>query len=160
MYAEPCDKLKRENDNLRQELRDRQDEELRRSDQEYQNRQDRRERERREYRESLQYADDWPDAFQKGLIRIREEVNEEEANNRELVDEPAFKVEHFFADWEKQVLRARDIYREVMAEADQEISKIRENALAKVAERHAAEFGENSTAQALRENNPQFLTYW
>ena len=120
----------------------------------------------REYQESLCHASDWPEAFSNGLTRARVEAREEARMNAEIGRGEyaewgdSVKPSTFFADWVREIERTQVIYGEVMREAEEKIARIRAAALGKVADRLAEEYGESETVQALRENNPEYLTCW
>lgn len=163
-YGYPTDPTKRENLRLKAELEQMRYEQERRQQQEEEDRQARR-REREEMRrQEMCEARDWSDAFQKGLPRARHEAAHEAADNAAIdAGTPGWEGatrSTFFADWVREIERAQALHAEVMAEAEEEIRRIRETALGKVADRLAAEFGETETAQALREDNPEYLVNW
>lgn len=162
MYGnrESCETIKRERDDLRYEV------EGMRADRERQQERADEERERRrrqlkeEISERLASVDNWPEAFHLGIPLIVREAQSEEADNAKYGDDPEWHITHFFSDWLKQVQRARNVHAEVMADVEKQIAALRLQGLATVADRLVVEFGETETAQAFRDNRPDFLTYW
>jgi triphosphoribosyl-dephospho-CoA synthetase len=146
MYrTESCESTRRERDDLRYQVEDLRADQKRRREQEEQDRGRRRRQLKEEISERLASVDNWPEAFQLGIPLIVREAQSEEA---------------VFNDWLKQVQRAREIHGEVMADVEKQITALRLQDLSTVADRLVAEFGEIETAQAVRDNRPDFLTYW
>lgn len=153
-------RLKRENEQLQREL-----EEQRYQEQE---RRERAEREREQHRRELQEqreqelrtARDWPDAFHKGLVLISREAHEEARDNARYADDPEWKGDTWFADWQREVERAQVLYREEEQAVEAQIAALRAGMLARVADRLEAEFPKGHTAEALRDDNPDFLVNW
>lgn len=162
MYRESCDEIKRERDDLRYQVEDLRAGEERRREQEEQDRERRQRQFKEQISERLASVDNWPEAFRLGIPLIVREAQFEESDNAKYGDDPEWKTTHFFRDWLGQVQRARDIHNEVMADVERQIAALRLQGLASVADRLVAEFGENAneTAQALRDNRPDFLTNW
>lgn len=65
-----------------------------------------------------------------------------------------------FQAWQKEVEHAKAIYFQVMDETERQIEELRKNALSRVADKLAEEFGETQTVEALRGDNPSFLVAW
>lgn len=153
-------RLKRENDRLQRELEEqRYQEQERREQEERQHEQARREaREARE--EALRTVSGWPDAFQKGLFLIGREAREEARDNARYAADPDWKQDTWFQDWEREVRRAQALYAEELEAAEAQIQAVRAGMLAKVADRLETEFPAGHTAEALRDNNPDFLVNW
>lgn len=160
MYRESCDGIKRERDDLRYQVEDLRADEERRREQEEQDRERRKRQLKEDISERLASVDNWPEAFQLGIPLIVREAQSEEFDNHKYGDDPEWEITHFFNDWLKQVQRARDIHSEVMSDIEKQIVALRLQGLATVADRLVAEFGESATAQAMRDNRPDFLTYW
>lgn len=153
-------RLKRERDDLQRELDDRRYEEDRRREQEHRERKE-RSRERQEaYLASQCEAASWSEAFSKGIPRIAQEAREEDSLIAKIKDSDAPYGPPFFTPWLNEVKRARDLYDEAMAEAEEEIRRIRAAALGKAADKLQAEFGETATVQALRDDNYNCLVDW
>ena len=145
--------LEYENERLRDEERRRQED----ADCAYR---ERRERQRQEWREAQCTAEDWPEGFRKGLTRARQEARDEAERNKEDADKPGFKPWTFFSDWVKTVEQAQAIYNEEWAKAEKQIQALKTKALKHIAHRVEAETGEKDLAEALREDRPDYLTYW
>jgi len=147
-----CENIKRENAYLNDQLADIREREERRLEDERRASKERRRQQQRDYRESLCHASDWPEAFSKGLMRI-----EAEASTENPVDDP----DMWFTRWRDEVKYAQAIYTELMAAAQAEIDAIHQRVLSQTADKVEARFGLiDGTAQALRNNDPEFLTNW
>lgn len=160
MRTESCESVKHERDNLRYEVENMRDDRERQREREDEDRERRRRQLKEEISERLASVDNWPEAFQLGIPLIVREAQSEEADNHKYGDDPEWKQTHFFKDWLTQVQRAREIHGEVMADVEKQIAALRLQGLSVVADRLVAELGENETAQAFRDNRPDFLTYW
>lgn len=161
---------KREYERLQQEIDDQRYEDERRREKEFRERENNREQARRDYQESLCYAEDWNDAFSKGLIKYSQEAREEQRAENQYPGEPEFE-DRFFREMVIEVERASEVYQEEMKKVEENIRLIRERAEQEIAavEQQAREkaaarldelFPNSTTAQALRENNPNYLTDW
>lgn len=161
MYrTESCETIKRERDDLRYQVEDMRADRERAIEHAERDRERRQRQLKEEISERLASVDNWPEAFQLGIPLIVREAQSEESDNAKYGDDPEWHVTHFFNDWLKQVQRAREIHGEVMADIERQIIALRLQGLSTVADRLVAEFGEVETAQAFRDNRPDFLTYW
>jgi len=160
MYGQSCESLKRERDELRYQVEEYRAERERQIEREQEEGERRRRRLKEEISERLASVDNWQQAFSLGIPLIVKEAQSEEFDNHKYGDDPEWHVTHFFNDWLKQVQRAREIYGEVMADVEKQIAALRLQGLSAVADRLVAEFGEIETAQAFRDNRPDYLTYW
>ena len=160
MYGQSCESLKRERDDLRYQVEDMRAEQERQREREQEESERRRRQLKEQISERLASVDNWQEAFQLGIPLIVREAQSEEADNHKYSEDPDWHVTHFFSDWLKQVQRAREIYGEVMSDVEKQIAALRLQGLSTVADRLVAEFGEIETAQAFRDNRPDFLTYW
>jgi hypothetical protein len=154
--ANNCATLKRYLDDARYELDDyrrREDDRIELAERACRKRAEER---RREYQERLRSASDWPEAFSNGLTLIGREAADEAAWLAEFKSGVGFT----FAKWQTEVKRAQELYGEVMTDVERQIAELRAAALNQVADRLATEFGDTGTVQALRENNPEYLTDW
>ena len=66
----------------------------------------------------------------------------------------------WFQNWAKEVKRAKEIYSEESLAVEERIAKLRNEMLAKVAGRLAAEFGETQTVEALRTDDYNYSVSW
>jgi hypothetical protein len=161
MYrADSCEQVKRERDTLRYEVEDYRERYERKIEEEQEAKEEHRRQFKRQAQERLAEVDNWPEAFRLGIPLIVKEAQSEEFDNRKYGDDPEWKQTRFFKEWLAQVHRARDIYNEIMVDIERQIAELRKKGLADVAERLDAEYGETETAQAFRDNRPDFLTYW
>jgi hypothetical protein len=156
--TETSRRLKRENDDLQDELDALRDEQERGRAARHREEATRRADSLEAYREGQCHADSWPEAFAKGIPRIAQEAKAE----KEDETAPWFTgvPNHHFRHWNRDANLAKNFYAEVMAETEIEIARIRKEALVKVAERLEGAVGECATAQALRDDNQEFLVYW
>jgi hypothetical protein len=159
-----CENLKREVETLRYEADQRREQE----EADHYRQEERRRQQKREHEESLCYADNWPDAFNKGMIRLAKEADLENrlfstlsAADRERYGTP------YFQGYLEEVRRTQQIYYEelknsepVIAELEFQIEQERLRALARVADRLQAEFPNSEGPQAFRDNNPDYLVNW
>jgi len=122
-------------------------------------REERRKEERRRWQQSQSEAYSWPEAFAKGLPRIQEEARDEADFNStlEIGEQP---MPPWFQNWAKEVKRAKEIYSEESLAVEERIAKLRNEMLAKVAGRLAAEFGETQTVEALRTDDYNYSVSW
>lgn len=136
----------------------------------YERENERREARRREFEEAQLYANDWSDGFSKGLGRARAEARAEAADNERMKDDPNMAdipPFYFFRDWVVQLERGRAIFEEESQAAQRKIerlealiAKVHESVRLKTADRLEAEDGDESLVEALREDNPTYLTNW
>jgi hypothetical protein len=153
-----CESLKRDNDYLQSEVDDYRRREEERIEKNQRAERERREERQREYQESLCHAEDWPEAFRKGLIRMASEAAFEETYFQEFPDERGKGFS--FANHIKEVERAEEVYDEVMADVEKQIQALREGALDRIADKLEEEGCNDSLVEAFREDNPEYLTYW
>lgn len=157
MNDSDCKRIKEDRDYLQRELdREREDARIR-DEREHQERETRRKERIEEARAAMAHANDWNDAFHKGLRLIAKECALEES----LRDDPEYQPADGFHKWHETVTAARVIYSEEMQTVEAEIARIRQEALNRVGDRVEKETpNQFATAQAFRENNPQFLVDW
>lgn len=158
---------KQENEYLQDELESLRREQSERDEREYQEQQRRREQRRQDYEDSLYDASTWEEAFRNGLVLIGREAAEEKKFNAEMANgsrsddfKADFEPINYFENWEVEVEQAQVIYREEMRMVEEQIKKLRLDALVKIADKVAIIAGESDLVKALRENNPEVLTNW
>lgn len=154
----------------RQQYEDLRDEQRRQRERESQGQIEARKQREEERREAMCYADDWPDGFYKGISRARQEAREENALNKELIADPQFAdmvTDNWFEKWVAQLESGQKIYIEEVAAAQAEIERlesaieeVKANARLKAAARIESSGGDRELAEALRSNNPNYLTNW
>lgn len=155
-----CESLKQDNKDLRDEVERRDREESERRDREYYENKERRRQHEQEYQESLCYANDWSDAFQKAIIRLAQEAREEQRDNLKFENHPDWETQTFFTDELNATRRGSEFYREAMTEAETEIEQIRHKAREKAAAKLEQEFPKSTVVEALRENDFESLVNW
>jgi hypothetical protein len=148
-------------------MRDDQDRERQR---ERDKREERIRQRRQEHEEAQLHADTFEDGFNKGLPRARHEAIGERQLNEKMKADPEFAeyaADNFFEKWVAQLGRGQQIYNEETQVANVEIERlqaeverVRESIRAKAAIRIEAEGGDQGLVEALRENNPDYLTNW
>lgn len=167
MYRDPKE---REIEYYLNQLADLQDRQRREQEEAYQRREAERQQRRQEWQERQLYADDWNDGFAKGLPRARNEARAEAVDNEKAKNDPAwadYKTYDFFAQWVADLERGQIVYNEEANAAqteierlEAEIEKVRQSILSKTADRLEAEDRDSELIQALREDNPNYLTNW
>lgn len=151
------------------------DERRRADDAERQRLLDQRAERHEQWRENQCRADTWEEAFRKGVSRAVDEARSEASLTARIKadsnpEEFAYLLtgEPFFEGWAEAMRRAEVLYTEEMAAAQAEVEKLQAQietvklgAQGKAASRLEAERPDNGgIAQALRENQPEFLTNW
>jgi hypothetical protein len=144
-----------ENDRLRRELEAMREE---RSQEREQMRQDMRE----EHRRSQCEAENWEDAFTKGLDRYRVEAATEVADNESIGDagDPYFQPDFFFSEMVPKVEQAQSIYLLQMRSLNRVIERMKQDAREAIAKRIEEETGLDELAQAMRDDNHLWLVEW
>lgn len=130
----------------------------------------RREERRHEMEEAYRFPDNWNDGFSRGIGLAKNEARAEAADNEKIGTDPNwtdYKPTDFFARWVVQLERGQAVYNEEAQAAqieierlEAEIEKVRQSVLENTAKRLEAEDSDSSLIQALRENNPSYLTNW
>lgn len=158
-----CDSLKRENERLRSELDDQQEQARRRSAEAQHEREQQRKERQQEAREAMHHASTWEEAFRKGIYLYEHEAHEEQ---RDVETYPEL-AEGGYLGFQKTVPelhKAKAIYEEVMQEVEEQIAALRQGGLERVAMRVGEECDCTTMigglVDALRENNPEWLTDW
>lgn len=171
MYGtDNCDRIKRDLEWAQREAED-----LRYREEERQRREERERQERKREREEeandrLHYVTNWDDAFRNGIYLYRKEAQEEARDNAtiekliaedpSLDGQPGYKSYHFFQERMPQVEKAAEIYLKHKDAIEERIAALRRDLLNDVATEVEAETGNAELAEALREDNPQYLTNW
>ena len=151
----------------RQELRRAREEvdyykDLHEHDQQRREQEDRKEEAARKQRQAerqaaMCYAEDWADAFCKGLARARRESKDEQ---REAELYPNAPPTMFFTNWLAQIEAAQKMYNDEMRELQPRLAELRKAAHERIAARVEVELGESGLADALREDQPGYLVNW
>lgn len=170
-YEPSCDKIRAERDQYRADYEALLDQQRRDDERRYFEQLEERRRREMAWEEEQSTAATWPEAFAKGIPRIRREQVEEARYNREieealaakpeLASDPVYRVETGFAAWLQTVEAARQIYDEEMQAVEAQIAELRRAALNRVAERVERETPNTfDTADAFRRDDPSFLVAW
>lgn len=156
---------KREYEYLKQQEEDRKWREQQQRDREYREREAARLARKEEYEESLTWAEDWPDAFHKGIIRFQREANDEAAC-RAKYGEDEFN-DTYFTDTLEEARYAQTLYFEEqksaadqIAELEKQIDAIKAAALKRAGERVKEKYPKGFIGQALEDDTPNMLTNW
>lgn len=151
---------KREFENLQREMDDVKWRQQQRQEREAREREEKRREERRAWQDAQLHANDWYDAFDKGIRRYRQEAVEEKQAEEAYPEDPHFTHDQFFQNMVNQAEFAQQAYQEAMTEARVKIAEIEKQARESAAAKVDGQFPGSTIAEALREDNPNYLTNW
>lgn len=162
---------KREYERLERQIEDDEYDRRLERDQEYEQREQERRRRRAEAEEMLHYADNWGEAFSKGLTLFRREASEEAHAAAQYPDEPNMQelwfggqveqIEFAQSAWSDEMRAIAEEVHRIRKEADAKIAALEAQARNKAADRVDGKFGETClVSEFLRDDNPNGLTEW
>lgn len=151
-----CEDMKYENQRLEAENQRYREEQEERANQRERDRRDREE----QRREEMSHASSWPEAFRKGLYLYRKEAEEERRDNARYKDETDWTPTNYFQELPAKIEKAEQIYLEEMRIVEVEIKALQQRVLHHIADLVEIECGYPELAQALREDETDWLVNW
>lgn len=153
--------LEEENARLRRELQDIRDQQRTELEEA------RRER-KQQWAHDQCHAENWVDAFQKGLDRYRQEANEEESLNEKMSENEdqyfQTNIDTFFTGMLPKIERAQAIYAQQINPIEAKIRQMRNDARYAIADAIEREYPDDNAmkelAEALRDDNWDWLVDW
>jgi hypothetical protein len=160
-YEKLYKELKTEQDDQRwREEREREDA--------YQRREDERRQRQNEQQEALLYAETWPEAFSKTLLRLRKEASEEAAMNTEYPSDADTYftkqvAEHEFAQtaYHEEMAKVQQRIDDIRAQMERRIAILEQAARSRAAKRTDKQFSkETQIGENLHNNDLNSVTNW